>query len=71
MYDDVPTLPVNELTPICGLTNGGKLTQRLLERYLELTQLLEQLLSQQADLMAEQQELLKEQRELLQLLLRR
>ncbi len=45
--------------------------QRLLERYRDLTQLLEQLLNQQADLMEEQQELLQEQRELLQLLLRR
>ncbi len=45
--------------------------QRYLERYLELTQVLEHLLSQQTRLMAEQQALLQEQRALLRLLLRR
>jgi len=43
--------------------------QRLLERYRALTQLLEQLLAQQASLVEEQHELLTEQRELLRRLL--
>lgn len=46
-------------------------TTRLLTRYRDLTSLLEQLLSQQADLMEEQQRLLQEQHDLLGLLLGR
>jgi hypothetical protein len=43
--------------------------KRLLTRYRDLVQMLEQLLTQQSILMEEQQRLLKEQRQLLQLLL--